>query len=82
MVDWETTVTTIYCDNIDEEVTFVVNADGTWRCTGLRKYVRNNKQAAKAIKIKRKKTGRSLKCLGAECPTAAGYRDKLLSKNK
>jgi hypothetical protein len=82
MVDWEITVTTVYCDAIDEEVTFVVNADGAWRCTGRQKYAVSDKQAAKSLKMKSKKTGKSLKCAGAECPTANGYRDKLLGKSK
>ncbi len=81
MVDWEITVTTVYCEAVDEEVTFVVNADGTWRCTGQQKYGKSEKQA-KPLKIKSKKTGKSPRCAGTECPTATGYRDKLLSTSK
>ena len=77
-IDWELTVTTIYCDAIDEEVTLMVNADGTWRCSGHQKYDNTDKKTANVLSIKSKKAGRTLSCIGAGCRTAGNYRDNLL----
>ena len=38
MVDWELTAKTVYCESTDDEVTLLVSADGTYRCTGCEKY--------------------------------------------
>jgi hypothetical protein len=32
MVDWQITAATIYCDDVDDEVTVIVNRDGSVRC--------------------------------------------------
>ena len=82
MVDWEITVTTVYCNSIDEEVTLVVNEDGAWRCTGQQRYDQPGKDAARLLKRKSKMTGKSLNCLGKKCPAAKGYWDGLLSESK
>jgi hypothetical protein len=73
--DWEITATTVYCDAVDDEVTLLVYADGTARCTGRRE------NAASAGKNKRpNKTNRG--CTDAECSTLSRYRDKLLKSQK
>ncbi len=38
MVDWELTAKTIYCESTGDEVTMLVSADGTCRCTGCEKH--------------------------------------------
>ncbi len=80
MTDWEVTATTILCDDVDDEVTIIVNKDGTVTCTGRRKHLKPNKESAKELKKKSKETGESLSCKGDACAKVPRYRDELLSK--
>ena len=57
MVDWEVTATTIFCDDVDDEVTIIVNGNGTVKCTGAQKYATSNKQPAQRAE-KEKQTKR------------------------
>ena len=43
MVDWQITATTIYCDDVDDEVTVIVQRDGSARCVGFSKYDKPDK---------------------------------------
>jgi hypothetical protein len=78
--DWEVTATTILCEDVDDEVTIIVNKDGTTRCTGSQKYAGSNKAAARELKDRSRKLGRKLACKDPGCPTVAGYREELLNK--
>ena len=80
MPDWEITATTVHCDAVDDEVTLLVSADGTCRCTGGQKYARANKAAARALKKKGQRLGKRLGCGQAECETVVRYRVRLLGK--
>jgi hypothetical protein len=63
MVDWEITATTIYCEAVEDEVTLLVSADGTCRCTGRQKHAR---------------PGATSGCPPAECDIMVQYREKVL----
>jgi len=78
--DWEITATTIYCDAVDDEVTLMVLADGTARCTGLQKYLKPDRETSKEMNNRGKKLGKQLACDGEECRRIAQYRDKLLGE--
>jgi hypothetical protein len=80
MVDWELTATTIYCDDIADEVTIIVSRDGTAKCTGSQKYLKSDKESAKELKKKSKQLGKPLACKGEGCSRVARYRDELMSK--
>ncbi len=80
MVDWEVTATTIYCEAVQDEVTLIVKSDGLTKCTGLQKYERPGKEAAKELKQKSKAAGKTLKCLGSACEILGQYREKTLGK--
>ena len=80
MADWVVTATTIYCDAVDDEVTLIINKDGTSKCTGYQKYGKPDKQTSKAIKIKSKQSGKQLRCEGPECHRVTQYRDKLFTE--
>ena len=80
MVDWEVTATTILCDDVDNEVTIIVNKDGTVACTGSRKYLKPDKESAKELKKKSREKGKTLACKGDACAKVPRYRDELLSK--
>ena len=78
--DWELTATTILCEDVDDEVTIIVNGDGTVRCTGSQKYASPDKQAAMELKERGKKLGRTLACKDPDCPTVARYSEEMLNK--
>jgi len=80
MVDWEVTATTILCDDVDDEVTIIVNKDGIVTCTGRQKYSNPDKEAANELKKRSRKRGKSLVCKGDACAKVTRYRDELLSK--
>ncbi len=80
MTDWEITATTIYCDAVDDEVTLMVSADGTARCTGLQKYLKPGRETSKEMNNRAKKLGKQLACDGEECQRIAQYRDKILGE--
>ena len=80
MVDWEVTATTIYCDDVDDEVTILVYQDGTAKCTGSQKYLKPNKETAQELKKKRQRPGKALACQGAACSKVPQYRDELMNK--
>ncbi len=70
--DWEVTATTVYCDAVDDEVTFIVYADGACKCTGRGKYAKEDKKTKRAARTKNQR------CLDADCATLNRYRDSLL----
>ena len=80
MTDWEVTATTILCDDVDDEVTIIVNKDGKVICTGSRKYLKPDKESDKELKKKSREKGKSLSCKGDACSKVPRYRDELMSK--
>ena len=79
--DWQVTVTTIYCDAVDDnDVTIMVYKDRSMRCVAYNKKYGENvitKKTAKMLKKKGEKLGRELRCEGPECSKLIEYRDKL-----
>ena len=80
MVDWEVTATTIFCDDVDDEVTILVYQNGTTKCTGSQKYSKTSKESVKELKKKSQKTGKSLVCKDSACSKLTKYRDELMKK--
>jgi hypothetical protein len=78
MADWQITATTIYCADVDDEVTLLVYGDGTSRCTGRDKYSRPDKETARAMKKKGRLSGRQMACRGDDCQHISKYRQKWL----
>jgi hypothetical protein len=78
MADWQITATTIFCEDVDDEVTLLIYGDGTSKCTGQQKYARPDKETAKALKKKNKQTGKTPGCRGADCARISDYRKKWL----
>jgi len=77
MVDWEITATTIYCQSVDDEVTLLVSADGTCRCTGRSKYAGPGEAKAS----KGRQPGRPV-CSPAECDIIVQYRGKVFGDER
>jgi hypothetical protein len=82
MADWELTATTIYCEAVDDEVTLLLSADGTCRCTGRQKYERPGKEAARSMQSKGRRLGRTLGCSPAECDIIVRYRKTMLGEEE
>ena len=80
MVDWQITATTIYCDDVDDEVTVVVQRDGSARCVSFTKYNKPDKDTAGLMKQKSRQLKRQLECTGPECRRVVDYRDQLLAE--
>ena len=80
MVDWQITATTIYCDDVDDEVTVIVQRDGSVRCMGFAKYDKPDRGTAGVMKRKSRQLQRQLECTGSECRRVTDYRDRLLAE--
>ncbi len=80
MVDWLITATTIYCDAVEDEVTFIARKDGTMKCTGYNLYSTPNKKNIKMIKQKSKRLKKTIKCEGLDCRQIKQYKNKLFSE--
>jgi hypothetical protein len=78
MADWQITATTVYCADVDDEVTLLIYGDGTSKCTGQPKYANPDKNTVKAMKKKSNPSGKPLSCRGAECGIISEYRKKWL----
>lgn len=79
-VDWQVTAATIYCDAIDDEVTLMVYADRSVKCTGYQKYSQPDRETTKIMGIKSKQSGRQPGCEGLECCRIIQYRDRLFAE--
>ena len=80
MVDWQITATTMYCDGVDDEVTVIVQRDGSVRCVGFARYDKPDKVTAGLMKQKSRQLQRQLGCTGPECSRVIDYRDRLLAE--
>lgn len=80
MADWQITATTIYCEDVDDEVTVIVQRDGTVRCVGFARYGKLDKDTARMMEQKSRQLQRRLECTGPECHRVTDYRDRLLAE--
>ncbi|MBM4448450.1 MAG: hypothetical protein FJ015_04335 [Chloroflexi bacterium] len=80
MTDWQVTATTIYCEDIDDEVTVIVQRDGAVRCTGFDRCRNAGRDTAALLKQKSRRLGRQLQCTGLECPCVVQYRERLFAE--
>ena len=80
MVSWQVTATTIYCDAVDDEVTLMVNKDGSTRCTGYHRYHEPDKDTARLMESKGKQLNRKLECEGPDCYRVVRYKDKIVAE--
>jgi hypothetical protein len=79
--DWEITVTTLFCEDVDDEVTLMVYADGTSKCTGRHKYSSSDKETSRVMKKKSRRLGRLPVCRGDNCPKTKQYRDSIFGNS-
>jgi hypothetical protein len=80
MLNWQVTAITIYCDEVDDEVTVMVYKDGSARCTGYRKYGKPSKEILGQLRKKSKQLKRQLGGIGPECYRVIQYKEKLFAE--
>jgi len=80
MVDWKITAATVYCEDVDDEVTLLVYKDGTAKCTSREKYTKPDKETAKTVKTRSKSLKRQIVCKGSECSRVTKYRDRIFAE--
>ena len=80
MPDWQMTAKTVFCDGVDDEVTWLVYRDGTARCTGCLKYGQPNDITRRVIREKTRRLKRAVRCEGENCPRISVYKDQLFSE--
>jgi hypothetical protein len=69
--DWEITATTVYCEAVGDEVTLMVYANGTCKCTWREKYSGTAKKTKLASGVKKPECA-------VDCSILNRYRDSLL----
>ena len=80
MVDWQVTAKTIYCANVDADVTIIIYKDGSTKCVICENnYDEGITNIAKMFK-KRKKLRSELRCEGPVCSKMIEYKDKLFTE--
>ena len=83
MADWRLTVTTIYCDAVDDDVSLVITCYGTAKCTAYKKYAGDTARDAKQLlEIRGKRLGRELRCVGPLDFRVTRYRDEIMAQDK
>jgi len=80
MRNWQVTATTIFCDEVDDEVTFMVYKDGSASCIACKTYHEPDSGVRKLLENKSKLLKRKLNCGGPECNRITQYRDKLFTE--
>lgn len=82
MTGWQITAKTIFCEAVDDEVTVMVNKDGSTRCTGHKKYSKPTDVTLKTINEKTRRMKRPVKCEGENCLRVVQYKVKILAEEK
>jgi hypothetical protein len=80
MPEWQMTAKTVFCEQVQDEVTWLVYQDGTVRCTGDRKYNQPNDLTRQAIRAKSRELKRPVRCEGEKCPRMAVYKEQILAE--
>lgn len=79
---WQTAVTTIKCEKIDDYVSIMVQKDWTVKCTWYNQYKEPSSEGKKSIKLDKSARKKIEKCEGPLCSYVTGYRDKLMEEEQ
>ncbi|HSW56874.1 MAG TPA: hypothetical protein VLH15_00565 [Dehalococcoidales bacterium] len=80
MTNWQMTAKTILCEAVDDEVTVIINKDGSLRCTGCKKYSEQNDITRALVKQKTRHLKRTLKCEGEDCQRVTAYKQSVFTE--
>jgi hypothetical protein len=79
---WQSAVTTIRCDYVDEYVSIMVQKDWTSKCTWYKQNKEPTSEGKKKVKHNKKIRAKIEKCQGPLCSYVAGYRDSLIKEEQ
>ena len=79
---WQTAVTTIKCDIIDDYVSIMVQKDWTSKCTWYKQNREPASDGKKRVKRDKKTRAQIEKCQGPLCSYVTGYRDSLIEEEQ
>ena len=79
MADWQVTAATIHCDAVADDVTIIVYADWSTKCTGLEKYTTSREDSLNLVK-RSLALRLPLDCQQADCTRIPEYVEKLKSE--
>ncbi len=80
MPGWQVTAKTVFCESVDDEVTWMVFRDGSTRCTGCQKYEKPNDFTRRMIKLKTRRLGRPIRCEGDSCGKISPYKEQIFAE--
>jgi hypothetical protein len=79
---WQTCVSTVKCDLIDEYVSIMVKNDWVSHCTWYKQFKDSASGEQKRVKPDRKTRSKIALCQGPHCSYVIGYRDKLIQEEQ
>ncbi len=79
---WQTAVTTIKCETIDDYVSIMVQKDWASKCTWYNQYKEQTPEGKKRVKFDKNTRRKTEECNGPLCSYVTGYRDKLIQEEK
>ncbi len=79
---WQTCVSTVKCDLIDEYVSIMVKNDWASSCTWYNQFKAQTSGDQRRIKPDRKTRSKLTLCQGPLCSYVVGYRDKLIQEEQ
>lgn len=82
MVNWQITARTLYCDCVADEVTLLINSDGSFDCTGFQRYGTDTVDSSRARREHSKITSQTIACTGKSCKILNDYAADVLSGEK
>ncbi len=82
MPDWQITAKTVYCESVDDEVTWLVFQNGSTHCTGCKKYGHPNAITRRVIRMKTRRLQRPIQCAGENCSRVALYQQQILAEEQ
>jgi hypothetical protein len=80
MTNWQITAKTIFCEDVDDEVTIMLHKDSSVVCTGYKKYNNPNEITVNSINQKQRRLKRTIRCEGQNCPRVTTYKASILAE--
>ncbi|NWF91878.1 MAG: hypothetical protein HXY46_03105 [Syntrophaceae bacterium] len=79
---WQSWVTTIRCEMIDEHVSLMAKNDWTSHCTWYKEYKGSTSEGKKIVKRDRKTKRQIELCQGPLCSYVTSFRDRLIEEER
>ncbi len=79
---WQTCVSTMQCDFIDEPVSIMVKNDWTSHCTWYREFKDTSSGSQRRVKPDKRIKKKLELCRGPFCSHVEGYRDRLIEEER